>query len=32
MDDEADRGGHFAAWGEPELFSQEPRAAFKTLR
>ena len=29
---EADRGGHFAAWEEPELFSQELRAAFKTLR
>ena len=29
---EVDRGGHFAAWEEPELFSQELRAAFKTLR
>ena len=29
---EAERGGHFAAWEEPELFSQELRAAFKTLR
>jgi pimeloyl-ACP methyl ester carboxylesterase len=29
---EADKGGHFAAWEEPELFSQELRAAFKTLR
>ena len=29
---EADRGGHFAAWEEPDLFSQELRAAFKTLR
>jgi pimeloyl-ACP methyl ester carboxylesterase len=28
---EADRGGHFAAWEEPELFSQEMRAAFKSL-
>jgi pimeloyl-ACP methyl ester carboxylesterase len=28
---EADRGGHFAAWEEPEIFSQELRAAFKTL-
>jgi pimeloyl-ACP methyl ester carboxylesterase len=27
-----DRGGHFAAWEEPELFSRELRAAFKTLR
>jgi len=26
------RGGHFAAWEEPELFSQELRAAFKSLR
>ena len=29
---EVDRGGHFAAWEEPELFSQEVRAAFKALR
>jgi len=29
---EAGRGGHFAAWEEPEIFSQELRAAFKTLR
>jgi pimeloyl-ACP methyl ester carboxylesterase len=29
---EADRGGHFAAWEEPELFSQELRAAFRSLR
>jgi hypothetical protein len=28
----AARGGHFAAWEEPELFSQELRAAFKSLR
>jgi pimeloyl-ACP methyl ester carboxylesterase len=27
-----DRGGHFAAWEQPELFSTEMRAAFKTLR
>jgi len=27
-----DRGGHFAAWEEPELFSAEVRAAFKSLR
>jgi pimeloyl-ACP methyl ester carboxylesterase len=27
-----DRGGHFAAWEEPELFSDEVRAAFRTLR
>jgi pimeloyl-ACP methyl ester carboxylesterase len=29
---EAERGGHFAAWEEPELFSQEMRAAFRSLR
>jgi pimeloyl-ACP methyl ester carboxylesterase len=29
---EVDRGGHFAAWEEPELFSQELRAAFRSLR
>jgi len=27
-----DRGGHFAAWEQPDLFSTEMRAAFKTLR
>lgn len=29
---EAERGGHFAAWEEPELFSAELRAAFASLR
>jgi pimeloyl-ACP methyl ester carboxylesterase len=29
---EADRGGHFAAWEEPELFATEIRAAFKSFR
>jgi hypothetical protein len=29
---EVDRGGHFAAWEEPLLFSRELRAAFKKLR
>jgi pimeloyl-ACP methyl ester carboxylesterase len=29
---EADRGGHFAAWEEPELFTTEIRAAFNPLR
>ena len=29
---EADRGGRFAAWEEPELFATEIRAAFKPLR
>jgi pimeloyl-ACP methyl ester carboxylesterase len=27
-----DRGGHFAAWEQPELFSSELRAAFRSLR
>jgi pimeloyl-ACP methyl ester carboxylesterase len=29
---EAPKGGHFAAWEEPELFSTEIRAAFRSLR
>jgi pimeloyl-ACP methyl ester carboxylesterase len=29
---EVDKGGHFAAWEEPELFSAELRAAFISLR
>jgi pimeloyl-ACP methyl ester carboxylesterase len=29
---DVDRGGHFAAWEEPELFSTEVRAAFRSLR
>jgi pimeloyl-ACP methyl ester carboxylesterase len=29
---EVNKGGHFAAWEEPELFSAELRAAFKSLR
>jgi pimeloyl-ACP methyl ester carboxylesterase len=29
---EVDKGGHFAAWEEPELFSTELRAAFRSLR
>ncbi len=29
---EAERGGHFAAWEEPELFAAELRAAFGPLR
>jgi pimeloyl-ACP methyl ester carboxylesterase len=28
----ADRGGHFAAWEEPELFADEIRNAFRALR
>jgi pimeloyl-ACP methyl ester carboxylesterase len=27
-----DRGGHFAAWEEPEVFATEVRAAFRSLR
>jgi pimeloyl-ACP methyl ester carboxylesterase len=29
---EADKGGHFAAWEEPAVFSEEVRAAFRPLR
>jgi pimeloyl-ACP methyl ester carboxylesterase len=29
---EVDKGGHFAAWEEPELFAAEMRAAFSSLR
>jgi pimeloyl-ACP methyl ester carboxylesterase len=29
---EVDKGGHFAAWEEPQLFSEEVRAAFSSLR
>jgi pimeloyl-ACP methyl ester carboxylesterase len=29
---EAPKGGHFAAWEEPEIFAQELRAAFKSVR
>ncbi|HEU5212608.1 MAG TPA: epoxide hydrolase [Gaiellaceae bacterium] len=29
---EVERGGHFAAWEEPELFAAELRAAFRSLR
>ena len=28
----ADKGGHFAAWEQPQLFSKEVRAAFRSLR
>jgi hypothetical protein len=27
-----DKGGHFAAWEEPQLFAAEIRAAFRSLR
>jgi pimeloyl-ACP methyl ester carboxylesterase len=29
---EVDKGGHFAAWEQPQLFTQEIRAAFRSLR
>ena len=29
---EAKRGGHFAAWEEPQLFTEELRATFSSLR
>jgi pimeloyl-ACP methyl ester carboxylesterase len=29
---EADKGGHFAAWEEPQVFAAELRAAFRSLR
>jgi pimeloyl-ACP methyl ester carboxylesterase len=29
---EVDKGGHFAAWEQPQLLSEELRAAFRTLR
>jgi len=29
---EVDRGGHFAAWEQPQLFASELRAAFRPLR
>ncbi len=29
---EAERGGHFAAWEQPQLFTEELRAAFRSIR
>ena len=29
---EADKGGHFAAWEEPDVFASEVAAAFRSLR
>ena len=29
---QADKGGHFAAWEEPEVFTNEVRATFRSLR
>jgi hypothetical protein len=28
----ANKGGHFAAWEQPQLFSEEVRAGFRSLR
>lgn len=27
-----DKGGHFAAWEQPKIFSEELRTAFRSLR
>jgi pimeloyl-ACP methyl ester carboxylesterase len=27
-----DKGGHYAAWEQPQLFSEEVRAGFRPLR
>jgi pimeloyl-ACP methyl ester carboxylesterase len=29
---EVEKGGHFAAWEQPELFADEIRSAFRSLR
>ena len=29
---EVDKGGHFAPWEQPQLFTEELRAAFRSLR
>ena len=29
---QVDRGGHFAAWEQPQLFTEEVRAGFRSLR
>jgi pimeloyl-ACP methyl ester carboxylesterase len=29
---QVDKGGHFAAWEQPEILTQELRAAFRSLR
>jgi hypothetical protein len=31
-DNKLDRGGHFAAWEQPQLLSEEVRAGFRPLR
>ena len=30
--EQPDRGGHFAAWEQPELFVDQVRRAFRTMR
>ena len=32
FNNEFDEGGHFAAWEQPQLFSEEIRATFRSLR
>jgi pimeloyl-ACP methyl ester carboxylesterase len=32
FNNELDEGGHFAAWEQPEAFSEEVRASFRSLR
>jgi hypothetical protein len=32
MYNKLDKGRHFAAWEQPQLFAEEMRAAFKSLR
>jgi pimeloyl-ACP methyl ester carboxylesterase len=29
---QAPKGGHFAAWEQPQIFAEELRAAFKSVR
>ena len=29
---QVDKGGHYAAWEQPKLFSEEVRAGFRSLR
>jgi len=29
---QVDKGGHFASWEQPQLFSEEVHAAFRTVR
>jgi pimeloyl-ACP methyl ester carboxylesterase len=29
---QAAKGGHFAAWEQPQIFAEELRAAFKSVR